>query len=449
MGSRWRVAKPPQGMTPMIFDRLVRLMHRLTDKTVFAELLSPVERILARVRSAQGLGRTLSMSDFIALGVLRHLQGMGSLREQVQALLHLDPVLAAQPPLARSTWSDALGSQARLGVLKETLPVLVADAAAVLPDRLADIPGLGTRPVRAIDGTYQGESAHFRRCTPKNGGEDNPKGHALLSFYNLRLGVPEAVQVETHSRHETAILRDYDRSPQALTRARQTLFLVDRAFIDARFWDAKKATLAITIITRMKANLRIDSTEDLGVAADPVNAGVQRDLRVHLSSSSEPWRLITYRTRRGQVVEFLTNDFDLQPGVIAFLYSRRWEEEKCFDTWKNDFSQAKAWGKSPVAIENQVHLAIVTSILVAMLLAQTLGSDGLTDTKALRRQARREAKRPDQSDGTDRPAWTVPLFRYTAKVSRQVLRFFKHCFLKPASPALYERELRPLLMAYL
>jgi hypothetical protein len=40
-------------------------------------------------------------------------------------------------------------------------------------------------------------------------------------------------------------------------------------------------------------------------------------------------------------------------------------------------------------------------------------------------------------------------YSYTAKVSRQVLRFFKQCFLKPASPALYERELRPLLMAYL
>jgi hypothetical protein len=433
----------------MILDRLVSLMHRLTDKTVFAELLAPVERVLTRVRAAHRLGRTLSMGDFIALGVLRHLQGMGSLREQVQALLHLDPAPGAGAPLARSTWSDALGSQARLAALKETLPVLVTDAAAVLPDRLAEIPGLGTRPVRAIDGTYQDGSAHFRRCTPKDGGEDNPKGHALLSFYNLRLGVPEAVQVETRSRHETAILRDYDRSPQALTRARQTLFLVDRAFIDARFWDAKKATLAITIITRMKANLRIDSSEALEVAADPVNAGVLRDLRVMLSSSSEPWRLITYRTRRGHVVEFLTNDFDLQPGVIAFLYSRRWEEEKCFDTWKNDFSQAKAWGKSPVAIDNQAHLAIVTSILVAMMLAQTLGSDGLTDTKALRRQARREAKRPDQPDGTDRPAWTVPLFRYTAKVSRQVLRFFKHCFLKLASPALYERELRPLLMAYL
>lgn len=90
----------------------------------------------------------------------------------------------------------------------------------------------------------------------------------------------------------------------------------------------------------------------------------------------------------------------------------------------------------------------VGGALVAMLLAQTLGRDGLTDTKALRRQGRREAKRPDQPDGTDRPARTLPLFCHTTKVSRQVMRFFKHCFLKPASPALYERELRPLLMAY-
>ena len=82
----------------------------------------------------------------------------------------------------------------------------------------------------------------------------------------------------------------------------------------------------------MKSNLRIDSTEALSVAAEPINAGVRRDLRVRLSSSSEPWRLITYRTRRGHVVEFLTSELDLQTGVIAFLYSRRWEEEKCFDT---------------------------------------------------------------------------------------------------------------------
>ena len=64
-------------------------------------------------------------------------------------------------------------------------------------------------------------------------------------------------------------------------------------------------------------------------------------------------------------------------------------------------------------------------------------------------QDKRQNAKVDDPDGSDRPDWTLPLFRYTAKVSRQVLRFFKLCFLKPASPALYERELRPLLVAYL
>jgi hypothetical protein len=211
--------------------------------------------------------------------------------------------------------------------LRDLVPALVQEAQSVLPDRLTGIPGLGDWPVRAIDGTYQAESAHFRRCTPRQGGADNPKGHAWLSCYNLRLGLPEAVRVDTRSRHETRILRDYDQEAQALTRERRGLWVVDRAFIDAAFWDAKKRALQITMITRRKSNLCVDSTEGLPVAADSANAGVLQDLRVTLSSSREEWRLITYCARRGKVLQFLTNDFFLLPGVIAFLYFRRWEEE--------------------------------------------------------------------------------------------------------------------------
>jgi hypothetical protein len=97
----------------------------------------------------------------------------------------------------------------------------------------------------------------------------------------------------------------------------------------------------------------------------------------------------------------------------------------------------------------QIRLEDRTSVLVALALHATLGLDGFNDAKALRKQDKRQAAPTDRPDGTDRPDWTVPVFRYTSKVSRQVLRFFKHCFLKPASPALYVRELRPLLMAYL
>jgi hypothetical protein len=61
----------------MLLDRLVSLMHRLTDQTVFAELFAPFERVLARVYGADGLGRTpcvatsvqtLSVSDNIVNG---------------------------------------------------------------------------------------------------------------------------------------------------------------------------------------------------------------------------------------------------------------------------------------------------------------------------------------------------------------------------------------------
>jgi len=425
-------------------------MNKLTDHTVFADLLKPAKQALNKLRLGHADGRVLSMQDFVALGVLRHLKGVHTLREQVQVLLHMDPNEPDTAPLARSTWSDALSAKSRRTVMQALVPTLVSEAHAVLPDRLASVPGLGQRPVRAIDGTYQKESAHYKRRTPKEGGTDNAKGHALLSFYNLRLGIPEAVYVETRSQHEHLLLREYDREASALTRQRNTLWLVDRAFIDGRFWDQKKTRLGQTIITRMKSNLQYTVKQQRVIDQDnSVNQGIIADQLIQLDSAEQPWRLIHLVSRRGRSVEFLTNELELEPGIIAFLYSRRWEEEKCFDTWKNDFSQAKAWGKSPVAIENQVLLAMVTSILIAMRLHQVFDDEPPHDEKALRKQDKRQAARYRDPDGTDRPDWTAPLYRYTTKLSRQVLRFFQNCFDKIASPELYQRQLRPMLLAYL
>jgi len=129
------------------------------------------------------------------------------------------------------------------------------------------------------------ESAHYRRCTPKEGGNDNPKGHALLSFYNVRFGIPEDVSVDTRNRHETMLLRDYDQTPPALTQDKKVVWLVDRAFIDARYWDGKKRTLGSTLITRMKSNLAIRSFEAMPFEENAINAGVVLDLRVELASS--------------------------------------------------------------------------------------------------------------------------------------------------------------------
>ena len=49
----------------------------------------------------------------------------------------------------------------------------------------------------------------------------------------------------------------YDQQPQALTRERGVLWLVDRAFFDAAFWDKKKRRLGSTMITPSKTLQRI------------------------------------------------------------------------------------------------------------------------------------------------------------------------------------------------
>ncbi len=83
----------------------------------------------------------------------------------------------------------------------------------------------------------------------------------MLSFYEVRLGCVADVHVETRSRHEMRLLRDYDASESALTRHRQALWLVDHAFIDAAFWNRKKKHAGITVITRMRVWITLASSE--------------------------------------------------------------------------------------------------------------------------------------------------------------------------------------------
>ncbi len=127
------------------------------------------------------------------------------------------------------------------------------------------------------------------------------------------------------------------------------------------------------------------------------------------------------------------------------MYSRGWDEEKAFDVWKNDMAMGKAWGKSQESITNQVLLALITQLLLALFLAKhQCGGDA--DRKSL---AKQEARQTGTDGGTDRPQWTEKFYRHTSRLSRQILRFFAYCYDKHASPQLYERQLWPLLERYL
>ena len=453
----------------MMTRRADSLTHALLQETVLADWFEPMQQAFEKVRYSDRLFQALPMVSFALLGGLRQLLCIDTLREQVQSLFHCD-VNAEQVPVARSTWSDAMGSRRRRDILRQAIAELVAFAQSALGEKLAGIEGIGQRPVLAMDATYQEESSHYVRVLPTEGGDDNQKGHMLLTYYDVRRGIPVNVKTETASLGEMRVLKGARGEAMDWSRIRRAIYVVDRAFIDAAYWDERKRSLHATVITRMKSTLVYTRTETREIAALPCNEQVLSDHVIALQSSKQPWRLIQWCSPEGITYEYLTNDFSLEPGVAAFLYYRRWDEEKYFDNFKNDLANAKAWGKSPVAIEQQALIGLMTYVLTQLFLQrryQDLELPHGDQTQArkharkvehyLEQQAEDDQQPPhdDQWDEQDEPPELKYYDAYRAfyaqlsKITRQVWRFLKHCFREKHSLPLYQRQLKPLLLAYL
>lgn len=425
--------------------RLDSLQTILLTGTVLEEWFRPMQQALEKVRYSRKRFSTLTADFFILLGCLRQLQGKKIMRDQIQSLFDMDED-SDKAPLARSTWADALANSYRTEILREAMQILVAEARKELPDRFADIKELGQRPIYAIDATYQDESSHYQPSYPHDGGTDNRKGHMTLATYDMRAGIAVDSNTETKSIDEMRFVKEVWQNAW-WTSQKNAIYVVDRAFIEARYWDQRKESVNATVITRMKTSFTYQVLKELDIAAGPANEGVVSDKLIQLRSSKEAWRLIKFISPDTKEYEYLSNDFALAPGLIAFLYHRRWDEEKFFDNYKTDMSNSKAWGKSPVAIEQQALLGLVTHLLMRLFLhkkGQELGLEEDHQTQQ-RRHEKKETAYIVNGEGNYNRAF----FKKLSKITKQAWRFVKNCFLKKSSLRLFELKLRPVLMAYL
>jgi len=261
--------------------RLATLQTMLLNDTVLEEWFRPMQKALDKVRYSRKRFSTLTAEFFILLGCLRQLQGKKIMRDQIQSLFDIDQD-SDKVPLARSTWSDALANSYRTEILREAVQVLVSDARSELPDRFSDMKELGTRPIYAIDATYQDESSHYQPCYPREGGTDNRKGHMTLTTYDMRAGIAVDSNTETTSIDEMRFVKEVWINSW-WTSQKNAIYVVDRAFIEARYWDQRKTSVNATVITRMKSTFKYQVLEDLNVAADFVNEGVVSDQLIQLN----------------------------------------------------------------------------------------------------------------------------------------------------------------------
>jgi Transposase DDE domain len=446
----------------------------LTDKTVLGEWFEPMLEILNAGGFSGRPYTSLPMKSFILFGVLRQIQAIKTLREQVQYLMCQHTELT-KIPLARSTFSDALGSTARRNILRVLVDQLVKIACKTLPDRLKNIEGLNQRPVIAFDGTYINESSHFYPVVPKDGGRDNKKGHAALVAFDMRRGIPLSTKTEMDSIGEMRVQKNnYDLAIDWSSQ-KNALYVVDRGFIDGRYWQQRKTDHGATVITRCKSTLIFTELNHRSVSKKMCNGRVLEDIEIALKcADGTTWRLIKWRSPDGDIMEYLTNDLHLEPGVVAFLYYRRWDEEKYFDTFKNDLAGSKAWGKKPAALEQQCLMCMITTILTRMFLqkkAQEMGlaqEDSTQNKRYEKKQEHYVTSKYERTLGVSKQNCKVKVdeedderivfksydayrafYAIPSKISRQAWRFLKYCCLKISSPDLYVCLLKPMMLAYL
>ena len=133
--------------------RSEKLYNTLMDNTVLANFFKPALMALSKVPHRIAHSASLPMNIFMLASCLRHLQGQKSMREQIQHLFHIAD--EEQMPIARSSYSDALNSEVRATVVQQVVTELAVLAKAKLPDRLKNIPEIGSRNIYAVDGSYQ------------------------------------------------------------------------------------------------------------------------------------------------------------------------------------------------------------------------------------------------------------------------------------------------------
>lgn len=101
--------------------------------------------------------------------------------------------------------------------------------------------------------------------------------------------------------------------------------------------------------------------------------GVIRDLKIVLSNRwakkryQKPLRIVYYYSReKNCLLEFFTNNFELEAAKIAYIYKCRWQIELFFKWVKQHLKIKQFYGVSENAVKIQIYVSIIAYCIIAL-----------------------------------------------------------------------------------
>ena len=242
---------------------------------------------------------------------------------------------------------------------------------------------LGDFHIYAGDGHYHSAAVHEKKIEDKK--------YPVQHFYaiNMRTGTMHHIDVARPAagkkkEHDIRALKrlDIDTLRMGAPTGKKVLWVYDRAIIDFNQWYKWKHGSGIYVITREKKNMKLKVIGNYDFdQEDPRNNGVVDDQMVANSSGTMIRRVIYIDPVSGKRYRFLTNVFNIPPGLIAFLYKERWNIEKVFDEVKNKLHEKKAWATTYTAKCQQARFIAITHNLLLIFEHNLERDEGITDEK--------------------------------------------------------------------
>ena len=389
-----------------------------------------------------------SDGNFLMAGVGRCVNDIRSGRDWVQKAIAI-----LKLPITVGRHFISLKSKRRLNLVASVNATVRSEADEAAPEKddpFAEHAELAEFAIYAGDGHFHGCSAHDVAID----GKRQAVGHFFSM--NLRTQTMEHLDVarpKVKKEHDITALKRLQANALRMGEpvGRKLILAYDPAVYDFEQWYRWKQSKGIYIITRMKENTRLFNYKDNKFdKEDQRNAGIESD-QTGITSSGHMLRKIVYiEPSTGRRFVFLTNQMTLPPGLIAFIYKKRWDIEKVFDQFKNKLMESKAWAKSLIAKCTQAQFMVLTHNLTLMLERKLESEKGICNTKIEKHRKKRilRDRRKIQEAGRKENPLVTKSYKSVQR-SFQFIRWLRSSLLIKTSWSHATEALRPLMSAYL
>jgi Domain of unknown function (DUF4372)/Transposase DDE domain len=183
--------------------------------------------------------------------------------------------------------------------------------------------------------------------------------HTLL---DVRGSIPSFIHITDGKTHEVNTL-------DQLSIEAGAFYLLDRGYLDFQRLFAIHQAQGF-FVTRAKSNTKFKRRYSNPVDRATTNVVCDQTGILPLFYASKDYpavlRRVVAKDQAGKRITFLTNNLVLEPGLIAALYTQRWQVELFFKWIKQHLRIKVFYGTSENAVKTQIWIAVCTYVLIAI-----------------------------------------------------------------------------------